>query len=79
MSADSPGAEAGTSAIRPGGKPPADATGPTVLRMMVGNQLRRLREAAGDTPDKAGYEIRASRSKVSRMEHGHVGFKGGHC
>ena len=34
----------------------ADAT---VLRML-GNQLRRLREAAGVTPDQAGYEIRAS-------------------
>ena len=75
MSADSPGAEAGTSAIRPGGKPPADATGPTVLRVMVGSQLRRLREAAGITPDIAGHEIRASRSKISRMEHGRVGFK----
>jgi hypothetical protein len=27
------------------------------------------------TPDQAGYEIRASRSKISRMEHGRVGFK----
>ena len=31
----------------------------TVLRMMVGAQLRRLREAAGITADKAGYAIRA--------------------
>jgi len=50
-------------------------SGPTVLRMLLGNQLRRLREAAGITPDRAGYEIRASRSKISRMEHGRVGFK----
>jgi len=49
--------------------------GPTVLRMLLGAQLRRLREAAGVTPDDAGYEIRASRSKISRMEHGRVGFK----
>jgi hypothetical protein len=27
------------------------------------------------TPDQAGYEIRASRSKISRLEHGRVGFK----
>jgi Domain of unknown function (DUF5753) len=27
------------------------------------------------SPDQAAYEIRASRSKVSRMEHGRVGFK----
>ncbi len=47
----------------------------TVLRMLLGHQLRRLREAAGVTPDRAGYEIRASRSKISRMENGRVGFK----
>lgn len=49
--------------------------GATVLRMMLGTQLRRLREAAGVTPDQAGYEIRASRSKISRLERGRVGFK----
>jgi transcriptional regulator with XRE-family HTH domain len=49
--------------------------GPTVLRMLLGIQLRRLREAKGLTPDQAGYEIRASRSKISRVEHGRVGFK----
>jgi len=51
------------------------AGGPTVLRMMLGAQLRRLREATGITPERAGYEIRASRSKISRVEHGRVGFK----
>jgi transcriptional regulator with XRE-family HTH domain len=49
--------------------------GPTVLRMLLGGQLRKLREAAGITPERAGYEIRASRSKISRVEHGRVGFK----
>jgi hypothetical protein len=49
--------------------------GATVLRMMLGAQLRRFRESAEITPDRAGYEIRASRSKISRMEHGRVGFK----
>ena len=49
--------------------------GPTVLRILLGGQLRKLREAAGITPDRAGYEIRASRSKISRVEHGRVGFK----
>ncbi len=48
---------------------------PTVVRMLLGNQLRRLREAAGVTPDQAGYEIRASRSKISRLENGRVSFK----
>ncbi|MBO0830642.1 MAG: helix-turn-helix domain-containing protein [Actinobacteria bacterium] len=43
--------------------------------MLLGNQLHGLREQAGITPDRAGYEIRASRSKISRMEHGRVGFK----
>jgi Domain of unknown function (DUF5753)/Helix-turn-helix domain len=51
------------------------AGGPTVLRIMLGGQLRRLRETAGISPDDAGYEIRASRSKISRMEHGRVSFK----
>jgi transcriptional regulator with XRE-family HTH domain len=46
-----------------------------VLRMMLGSQLRRLREAADITPEQAGYEIRASRSKISRLETGRVGFK----
>src|SRR3984893_3304544 len=63
------------SAVEPGGEPPADSMGPTVLRMMLGNQLHRFREAAGVSPEAAGYEIRASRSKISRMENGRVGFK----
>ena len=49
--------------------------GGVILRLLLGTQLRRLREAAGVTPERAGYEIRASRSKISRMETGHVGFK----
>ena len=31
----------------------------TVLRMLLGSQLRRYREAAGLTPEQAGYAIRA--------------------
>jgi transcriptional regulator with XRE-family HTH domain len=46
-----------------------------VLRLLLGSQLRRLREAADITPEQAGYEIRGSRSKISRMETGRVGFK----
>jgi transcriptional regulator with XRE-family HTH domain len=64
----------------PAGEPPTggegEPRGPTVLRMMLGSQLRRFRETAGVTPEQAAYEIRASRSKISRMEHGRVGFKG---
>ena len=61
----------------PAGGPSADQPrgGPTVLRMLLGIQLRRLREAKNITPEQAGYEIRASRSKISRVEHGRVGFK----
>ncbi len=64
----------------PDGEEPASGTelpqaGGIILRMLLGAQLRRLREAAGVTPDQAVYAIRASRSKISRMETGHVGFK----
>jgi len=61
------------SASAPGGAAPAG--GPTVLRMLLGAQLRRLRETAGVTRDDAGYHIRASGSKISRMELGRVSFK----
>ncbi len=49
--------------------------GPTVLRILLGAQLRRLREAKGITLEEAGHQIRASHSKMSRMELGRVGFK----
>lgn len=50
-------------------------TGPTVLRIALGAQLRRLREANGITREAAGYTIRASHAKISRLELGRVGFK----
>jgi transcriptional regulator with XRE-family HTH domain len=46
-----------------------------VLRIRLGGQLRRLREAAGLTPEEAGFEIRGSRSKISRLENGRVKLK----
>jgi transcriptional regulator with XRE-family HTH domain len=49
--------------------------GPTVRRILVGAQLRRLREAAGISRDDAGYVIRGSGSKISRLELGKVSFK----
>jgi transcriptional regulator with XRE-family HTH domain len=49
--------------------------GSTVLRLLVGAQLRRLREASGITREAAGYAIRASEAKISRLEAGRVGFK----
>ena len=50
-------------------------SGPTVRRMQVGARLRRLREAKGVSREDAGWAIRASESKISRMELGRVGFK----
>jgi transcriptional regulator with XRE-family HTH domain len=50
-------------------------SGPTVLRILLGSQLRMLREAKGVTREEAGYAIRASGSKISRMELGRVSFK----
>ena len=50
-------------------------TGSVVRRMILGNQLRRLRENAGITRADAGYRIRGSDSKMSRLELGRVGFK----
>jgi hypothetical protein len=49
--------------------------GPTALRIVLGNQLRQLREASGITAGAAGHAIRASHAKISRMELGRVGFK----
>jgi hypothetical protein len=48
---------------------------PTARRIVLGAQLRRLREAADITRADAGYAIRGSDSKISRMELGRVGFK----
>jgi transcriptional regulator with XRE-family HTH domain len=61
---------AGSQEEAPGGGPTA-----TVLRILLGSQLRKLREAQGITREAAGYEIRASGSKISRMELGRVSFK----
>ncbi|WP_283137897.1 helix-turn-helix domain-containing protein [Rhizohabitans arisaemae] len=55
--------------------PNSHGTGPTALRILLGSQLRRLREQRGITRDEAGYSIRGSESKISRMELGRVGFK----
>ncbi|MQA96346.1 MAG: helix-turn-helix domain-containing protein [Streptosporangiales bacterium] len=53
----------------------ASDSGPVVRRILLGAQLRRLREAAGVSRERAGWEIRSSESKISRMELGRVGFK----
>ncbi len=49
--------------------------GPTVRRMLVGSQLRRLRTQRGLTREQAGETIRASEWKIHRLENGQVSFK----
>jgi transcriptional regulator with XRE-family HTH domain len=49
--------------------------GPTAARMLVGAQLRRLRQLAGVSREAACEAIRASDSKISRLELGRTGFK----
>src|SRR6201998_396029 len=51
------------------------SAGPTVVRLVLGGHLRRLREDAGMTTERAAVSIRGSHSKISRMEHGRVRFK----
>ena len=49
----------------------SDSTdGPTVLRILLGTHLRRLREAKGISARDAAAAIRASDSKISRIELG---------
>ena len=49
--------------------------GPTAARILLGAHLRRLREECGLTRAEAGEPIRASESKISRLELGRVSFK----
>src|SRR6201984_1044272 len=73
------GVPMGSSEASPEAVPPrifgARAGGPTVQRLVLGNQLHRLRESRGITAEQAAEAIRGSHSKISRMEHGRVGFK----
>jgi transcriptional regulator with XRE-family HTH domain len=50
-------------------------TGPTALRIALGAQLRRLREASGITTEEAAEAIRATHSKISRLERGRTAAK----
>jgi hypothetical protein len=52
-----------------------DAGGPTARRIQLGARLRRLRQNRNVTREMAGWEIRGSESKISRMELGRVPFK----
>jgi transcriptional regulator with XRE-family HTH domain len=51
------------------------AGGPTVLRILLGTQLRRLREARGITAQDAARAIRGSESKISRIELGRTSVR----
>jgi transcriptional regulator with XRE-family HTH domain len=68
-------------AIEPEGSPArgpillSGSGGPTVLRILLGAQLRRMREGKRMSLGEAGNVIRASHSKISRLETGRVGFK----
>jgi transcriptional regulator with XRE-family HTH domain len=55
-----------------GGK---EQSGPMAVRLLLGTRLRKLREAAGVSREDAGYAIRGSESKISRMELGRATFK----
>src|SRR5271170_6916925 len=63
-------AAAGPGSGPAGGFLASSDAGPTVLRIALGTQLRRLREASGLTTAQAAYVIRATPSKISRLENG---------
>jgi transcriptional regulator with XRE-family HTH domain len=65
----------GHPARRPGEETRSLLAGPTVVRMLLGERLRQLREASGMTRADAGWAIRGSHAKISRMETGRNGFK----
>jgi Domain of unknown function (DUF5753)/Helix-turn-helix domain len=50
-------------------------SGPIARRIQLGAHLRRLRRTANLTREAAGWHIRGSDSKISRMELGRVPFK----
>ena len=65
----------GGTASGPVGGAKSPLAGPVVVRMLLGARMRRFREASGITCADAGYAIRGSHSKISRMELGRTGFK----
>jgi transcriptional regulator with XRE-family HTH domain len=57
------------------GAPVGAPSGPMALRIALGAQLRRLREASGVTTEEAAETIRATHSKISRLERGRTGAR----
>ena len=56
-------------------RPVGQVGGSTARRIILGVRLRRLREAADISRAEAGFAIRSSESKISRLELGRVSFK----
>jgi transcriptional regulator with XRE-family HTH domain len=54
----------------PGDSGPIGSSAPTVLRILLGTQLRKLRESRGISAQEAARAIRGSESKISRIELG---------
>lgn len=67
--------EVDASADRSAGARATVEGGPTVLRMVLGGRLRRLREACGISREDAGAHIRGSDSKISRLELGRTSIR----
>src|SRR3989442_817780 len=68
--------EAGPRDLGPvGGGVANESPGPTVLRLLLGSRLRHLREASGITPREAARAIRATESKISRIELGRTSIR----
>ncbi len=57
------------------GAPVGPRSGPTAVRIALGAQLRRLREASNLTTAEAAEAIRATHSKISRLERGRSGAR----
>src|SRR5215470_12114746 len=62
----------GRTASGPVGGIKSPLAGPIVVRTLLGARMRRFREASGITCADAGYAIRGSHSKISRMELGRL-------
>jgi transcriptional regulator with XRE-family HTH domain len=67
--------DAGHPARGPADEMRSSLAGPTVVRMLLGGRLRQLREASGMTRADAGWAIRGSDAKISRLETGRSSFK----
>ncbi|HLH59272.1 MAG TPA: helix-turn-helix transcriptional regulator [Streptosporangiaceae bacterium] len=69
-----PGPDTGTPGPD-GERPGPERAGPMVARLLLGGRLRHLRERSLVSRRDAGEAIRASESKISRLELGRSGFK----